>query len=75
MSLREQIATLVSVTDGVFDQVPIGDVERVSRRLARDLVSRHTESFDAVAAGRRLTVEQLEELRASAHRIVVSPGR
>jgi F-type H+-transporting ATPase subunit alpha len=74
MSLREQIATLVAVTDGVFDQVPIGDVERVSRRLARDLVSRHAEPFDAVAEGRRLTVEQLEELRASAHRIVVSPG-
>ena len=74
MSLREQIATLVSVTDGVFDQVPIGDVERVSRRLARDLVSRHTEAFDAVATGRQLTSEQLEEIRTSAHRIVASPG-
>ena len=74
MSLREQIATLVSVTDGVFDQVPIGDVERVSRRLARDLVSRHTEAFDAIATGRQLTSEQLEEIRASAHRIVASPG-
>ncbi len=74
MSLREQIATLVAVTDGVFDQVPIGDVERVSRRLARDLVSRHTEPFDAVAAGRRLTTEQLDELRETAHRIVATPG-
>ena len=74
MSMREQIATLVSVTDGVFDQVPIADVERTSRRLARELVSRFPEPFEAVSAGHRLTADQLSELREAAHRIVASPG-
>lgn len=73
MSLEEQIATLVSVTDGVFDHTPIADVERISRRVARELVSRHQDAFDDVAAGEKLTDEQLEALRETAHRIVGSP--
>ena len=72
MSLEEQIATLISVTDGVFDHTPIADVERTSRRVARELVSRHQDAFDDVAAGEKLTDEQLEVLRETAHRIVGS---
>jgi F-type H+-transporting ATPase subunit alpha len=72
MSLEEQIATLVSVTDGVFDHVPLEDVERTSRRVARDLVSRHQEAFQDIAAGEKLTESQLAELRETAHRIVGS---
>ncbi|HEY7824579.1 MAG TPA: F0F1 ATP synthase subunit alpha, partial [Acidimicrobiia bacterium] len=72
MSLEEQIALLVSVTDGVFDQVPLAEVEKLSRRIARELVSRFPEHFDRVQSGEELTESQLAELRETAHRIVAS---
>ncbi|MGD2042761.1 MAG: alternate F1F0 ATPase, F1 subunit alpha [Acidimicrobiia bacterium] len=69
MSLEEQIAVLVAVTDGVFDHMPVSDVERASRRMARELVSRLPEMFEEVEEGEELTEEQLSEVRATAHRI------
>ncbi len=72
MRLEEQIASLVAVTDGAFDQTPVGDTERLSRRVARELVLRHPEPFEAVARGERLTAEQLMLLRESAHRVASS---
>ncbi|MFP3883010.1 MAG: alternate F1F0 ATPase, F1 subunit alpha [Actinomycetota bacterium] len=72
MSLEEQIASLVSVTDGVFDQVPLAEVERVSRRVARELVSRLPAVFEKVQSGEELTESQLAEVRETAHRIVAT---
>jgi F-type H+-transporting ATPase subunit alpha len=70
MSLEEQVAVLAAVTDGVFDHMPISDVERVSRRIGREMVSRLSEVFAGVAQGEELSEELLAELRATAHRIV-----
>lgn len=69
LSLEEQIAVLVAVTDGAFDQTPVHDVERVSRRIARELVSRHTDVFEVVQQGEELSDSQLSELQESAHRM------
>jgi F-type H+-transporting ATPase subunit alpha len=69
LSLEEQIAVLVAVTDGAFDQTPVHDVERVSHRIARELVSRHTDIFEVVQQGEELSDGQLSELQESAHRM------
>ncbi|MGD2061077.1 MAG: alternate F1F0 ATPase, F1 subunit alpha [Acidimicrobiia bacterium] len=69
MSLEEQVAVLVAVTAGAFDHMPVSDVERVSRRIAREMVSRHPEIFTGVTEGEELSEDQLAELRSTAHRI------
>lgn len=72
MSLEEQIAVLVAVTDGVFDPVPLSEVERMSRRIARELVSRLPELFGKVQSGEELSERQLSEIKETAHRIVAT---
>ena len=67
LSVPEQIAVLVSVGGGIFDDLPIdqvADVERVIRRAVRD----EPEVGERIEAGRELSEEAREALLDLARR-------
>ncbi len=70
MPVPEQIAVLVAVTGGVFDELPaerIGAAERAVRHAVTDQLP---ELCDKILQGEKLSDEQLEQLRATARQAV-----
>ena len=59
LPVAEQIAVLVAVTRGVFDQVPVEEIARASEAVRSAMTSRAAELCEEIVAGRKLTQEQI----------------
>ena len=61
-----QVALMLPIGEGVFDELPLADVGRAEEQLARLAASRHAEIFERIAAGAQLGEEDRAELLATA---------
>jgi F-type H+/Na+-transporting ATPase subunit alpha len=74
LPVEEQIAVLAAVVGGAFDDVPVAEVDSITRGLATEIVARMPELFEVVRHGERLTEEELEEVQEEARRLVGELG-
>ena len=62
LSVVEQIAVLLSVSEGVFDKVPLDRIEEVSRAVRQAVVENITKVAKRITSGEQLTADDRDAL-------------
>ncbi len=62
LSVAEQIAALLAVTTGVFDQLPVEDLERLERVVADAVVGELSPLCERIVDGQELTADDISEI-------------
>ena len=66
LTVCEQIAALVAVNEGVFDDLPLGQVAAAEKDVRRVVVERHTDLCSRIAAGETMSAEDTALIKDSA---------
>jgi len=65
LTVPDQISDLLAVTSGSLDDVPLSDVWPVASRVRSIAADRRPDLMNALATGKRLSDEELDELRST----------
>ena len=70
LQVTEQIAVLLAVTSGIFDSVPLEEIERVSKALCRIVRRELTSVCKSIETGENLTDEEYQAIIKIARQII-----
>ncbi len=70
LGVDEQIAALVAVTEGAFDDVAVDEIASMSRSVGEGVVGELAAIFEEIPTGERLSEEQVTEIGEAARRAV-----
>jgi F-type H+-transporting ATPase subunit alpha len=68
--VEEQIAVLLAASQGVFDEIDPGEVERAAGRVRRAMLDELGDLCEIIRAGEELTDQQLEQIETTARQAV-----
>ena len=74
LGVDQQIAVLSAVVEGVFDDVPLEDTERVAAEVSEGMIERMPQLFDRVRRGEGLDDDSLSKMRDMAKSLVSDRG-
>lgn len=72
MSVAEQIALFVAVTEGVFDEISVTDIASSQEKVRSTVPEEHAQLLGQLIEGRQLGDSDIDTLRASANAAVQS---
>lgn len=74
LSVPEQIAVLLAITSGVLDRVSVADIARAEQRIRRAVTDQLPELCERIAAGEKLSDDEVQELRRVADEATGPPA-